>query len=77
MLRWAVEEYNGPVAIRYPRGTEGAEQGSAWTGLEKTCVCHRTGKDVTFVTYGTLLGNTLAAADILAEEIRKLFAGEV
>ena len=68
MLRWAVEEYNGPVAIRYPRGTEGAERGSAWTGLEKTCVCHRNGKDVTFVTYGTLLGNTLAAADILAEE---------
>ena len=67
MLRWAVEEYNGPVAIRYPRGTEGAEQGSAWTGLEKICICHRTGKDVTLVTYGTLLSNTLAAAEILAE----------
>ena len=68
MLRWAVEEYNGPVAIRYPRGTEGREQGSAWRGLEQTAICHRSGKNVTFVTYGTLLDNAMQAAQILSEQ---------
>ena len=68
MLRWAVEEYSGPVAIRYPRGTEGMEQESAWTGLEKTCVCHRKGADVTLITYGRLLDNAMEAAEILAQQ---------
>ena len=68
MLRWAVEVYNGPVAIRYPRGTEGIERDSAWIGLEKTCVCHRKGKDVTLVTYGRLLDNAVEAAEILAQQ---------
>jgi len=67
MLRWAVEEYNGPVAIRYPRGTEGAEQSSGWNGLEKgTVCCHRTGSDVILITYGTLLNNVMAAAEKLS-----------
>ena len=68
MLRWAVEEYNGPVAIRYPRGTEGSYKASDWQGLDGELVkCHRTGKDVTIVTYGNLLDNALAAAELLAE----------
>ncbi len=67
MLRWAVEQYHGPVAIRYPRGTEGGYQASDWMGLEGELVkCHRTGKDVTIVTYGRLLENVLEAADILS-----------
>ena len=68
MLRWAVEECGGPVAIRYPRGTEGKETGNYWTGMDSSVVCHRKGRDVTLVTYGTLLANVMAAANTLAEQ---------
>lgn len=68
MLRWAVERYDGPVAIRYPRGSEGAYTGSDWHGLDGGLVkCHRRGKDVTLVTYGTLLDNVLEASQILSQ----------
>ncbi len=66
MLRWAVEDYDGPVAIRYPRGGEGAYTDSAWLGLDQRVAVHRTGKDVTLITYGNLLDNVLKAAEILA-----------
>ena len=67
MLRWAVERYEGPVAIRYPRGTEGSYRSSDWNGLDGEVVkCHRTGKDVTIITYGNLLDNALEAAQLLA-----------
>ena len=69
MLRWAVEDYRGPVAIRYPRGGEGRYQGSDWQGFNgKLVKCHRQGKDVTLMTYGKLLDNVLEAAEILARE---------
>ena len=69
MLRWAVEDYNGPVAIRYPRGTEGSYHISDWNGMEGELVkSHRTGKDVTLITYGNLLDNALEAAELLAAE---------
>ncbi len=69
MLRWAVESYNGPVAIRYPRGTEGSYRTSDWHGLDGNMVkCHRRGKNVTFVTYGSMLDNVLAAAELLSEK---------
>ena len=66
MLRWAVEEYNGPVAIRYPRGTEGRYSASDWKGLSSGVVTHRQGRDLTFVTYGSMLDNVLSAAEILS-----------
>ena len=69
MLRWAVEQAQGPVAVRYPRGTEGSYTASDWNGLEGGLVkCHRRGGDVTLVTYGSLLDNVLEAARLLAEE---------
>ena len=68
MLQWAVEDYNGPVAIRYPRGTEGSYTGSRWQGLESGIAVHREGADVTFVTYGSMLDNTVAAAELLANQ---------
>ena len=68
MLHWAVSEYDGPVAVRYPRGTEGSYTASDWKGLESGVVSHRQGKDLTFVTYGSMLDNTLAAADLLAQQ---------
>ena len=68
MLLWAVEQYHGPVAIRYPRGTEGSYKDSDWQGLDGELIkCHRTGKDVTLITYGNLLDNVLEAARILSE----------
>ena len=66
MLHWAVEKYRGPVAIRYPRGTEGKYTASDWKGLETGVVSHRTGSDLTLVTYGSMLDITMEAADILA-----------
>lgn len=66
MLRWAVEDYDGPVAIRYPRGTEGSCKDSGWQGLDGGLVQrHREGGDVALITYGSTLDNVLAAADQL------------
>ena len=66
MLTWAIEKYDGPVAVRYPRGTEGAYTESAWDG-EQRVVSHRDGKDVTLITYGTLVNTVMDAADQLAQ----------
>jgi 1-deoxy-D-xylulose-5-phosphate synthase len=73
MLRWAVKEYDGPVAIRYPRGGNRNFEGCDWEVLPdvKTAgalACHRKGDDVTLITYGTMLDNTMKAADLLAEQ---------
>ena len=57
------------MAIRYPRGGEGSYTGSDWHGRNQgTVVSHRAGKDVTFVTYGTLLDNVMSAANVLSEQ---------
>ena len=68
MLHWAVEKHNGPVAIRYPRGTEGGYTASDWKDLNSSVVVHRSGDDIAFITYGSMLDNTLAAAEILAQQ---------
>ena len=66
MLRWAVEEWSGPVAVRYPRGSEGGYSASDWKGLGENLVkCHRTGSHVTLVTYGNMLNHVMEAAEIL------------
>ena len=67
MLTWAVEEQNGPVAIRYPRGGDGAYTDADWKA-GKSVITHRQGKDGAIVTYGTLVNNALMAADMLAEQ---------
>ena len=69
MLRWAVECCHGPVAVRYPRGTEGSYSASDWRGLDGSLVkCHRTGRDITLLTYGATLDNVLCAAEMLAQQ---------
>ncbi len=66
MLRWAVEDYNGPVAIRYPRGGEGTYTACDWQGLDGSLVkCHREGKDVALISYGSMFDNVMQAAEIL------------
>ena len=66
MLTWAIECCDGPVAVRYPRGTEGKYTQSAWDGDRKV-VSHRSGKDITLITYGTMVNSVMAAAELLAE----------
>ncbi len=67
MLTWAIQTYDGPVAVRYPRGTEGAYTGSAWDG-KATAVSHRRGRDITLITYGTLISPVLDAAARLEKQ---------
>lgn len=67
MLHWAVAEQNGPVAIRYPRGGDHAYQQSAWDP-DATVVTHCHGKDAAILTYGRLVNNAIAAADVLREQ---------
>ena len=67
MLNWAVNQQNGPVAIRYPRGGNGNYIASRWSGADDVLQCHRRGNDVVLLTYGTLINNVLDAASILSE----------
>ena len=64
MLRWAVSEHNGPVAVRYPRGGDCGFTGNNWDP-SMPVVRHRTGKDVTIITYGTMLRQAINAAELL------------
>lgn len=66
MLTWAVETCDGPVAVRYPRGTEGAYTASAWDGTARVVSCG-SGADVTLITYGTMINAVLAAAEELKQ----------
>lgn len=67
MLTWAVESCDGPVAVRYPRGTEGKYTASAWDAAAKVAP-YRSGADVTLITYGTMINPVLDAADRLAQQ---------
>ena len=63
MLRRAVLEETGPVAVRYPRG--GEEQYRDCCGDEAVTVLRR-GKDCTIISYGILINQALDAAERLA-----------
>ena len=64
MLRRAVLELTGPVAVRYPRGGEGAYRGCCGN---ETFTELRQGSDCTILTYGILINEALAAAELLHE----------
>lgn len=73
MLCWAVQDYEGPVAVRYPRGGNRSYVESAWEIVPKIqesglLHCQRQGKDMTLITYGTMVDNAMNAANILAEQ---------
>lgn len=65
MLRQALFELDGPVAVRYPRGGEGTFRGDT---AEEPIASLRQGKDVTMVAYGVLVNQLLEAAELLAEQ---------
>ena len=67
MLRWAVSECSGPVAVRYPRGGDGAVTQSCWDP-DSGVMSHRHGTDGAIITYGSLINQALGAADILAQQ---------
>ncbi len=62
MLRAAILETSGPVAVRYPRGGNGAYDGTVW---ENQC-CDAPA--VTIVTYGITINDVLAAVKRLRDE---------
>ncbi len=73
MLCWATGAGCGPVAIRYPRGGNRGFSDSAWSDAgeqweNNLLICHKDGTDATILTYGTMIGNVLQAADILQQQ---------
>lgn len=69
MLSWAVCEHNGPVAIRYPRGSDRNYTDNAWcNGGTNSIVCHQDGDEVAILTYGTFVQNAMDAASILLDK---------
>ena len=68
MLSWAVLKHDGPVALRYGRGGDRDYSDSAWNAQGSWICRHREGKDVTIVTYGTLLKNAIDAAELLEQK---------
>jgi len=65
MLTYAIQECKGPVAIRYPRGGQGAYQDRG--ALIGTSIL-REGDSLTMVGYGPMVNNLLEASALLAEK---------
>jgi 1-deoxy-D-xylulose-5-phosphate synthase len=73
MLRWAVNHYDGPVAIRYPRGGNRRLTASGWKMQPEVAkngllAVHQPGEDAVIVTYGVLTDNVLMAAQLLQKD---------
>ncbi len=67
MLRWAVTEYDGPVAVRYPRGSDREITTSCWDGNQQIAI-HGEGTDVTLISYGPFTQNLIQAKELLEEQ---------
>jgi len=65
MLRWAITECTGPVAVRYPRGGECRVTEDTFPA---PVVRLRQGEDITLLAYGTMIEQVLDAADRLEEK---------
>ena len=64
MLDIAINEMDGPVAIRYPRGGEGAYKVIS-TGSTEVL---RHGSDITLAAYGTMINQMLELSEALAKD---------
>ena len=64
MLRYAVDSVAGQVAVRFPRGGEGAYTDGGAESVKTV----REGKDFTLVTYGINVNTAIEAARILEKE---------
>lgn len=65
MLRQSVLHGTGPVAIRYPKGKEGAYKGVGEANKRASIL--RQAEDVTLISYGIMINNTLQAAMYLRD----------
>ena len=66
MMRYAVLEHKGPIAVRYPKGSVVNIGGTPFEPF-KACVL-REGKDITIAALGSMVSRALETADILAKE---------
>ena len=64
MLNLAINRIEGPVAIRYPRGGEGAYKESSGSAPSSIL---REGNDLTIVAYGIMINEAIKASEKLAE----------
>ena len=65
MLRRALFDLTGPVAVRYPRGGEGTYRADA---SDAPLVRLREGRDATLLAYGVLVNQALEAAALLEQK---------
>ena len=63
----AIYRETGPVAIRYPRGSEGAYR-KELSAQPLVCVYEQSGSEVTIVTHGIMVNQAIDAAEILMHE---------
>lgn len=64
MIKRALTEKRGPLAIRYPRGSEGTYTQDL-SHLTEAKI--KTGSDITLVTYGTMINSVMQAAERLVQ----------
>ncbi len=67
MLSYAVEEHNEPIAIRYPRGSECAENAVPEFEFGKGYVL-KDGSDIAIFTTGRMIKTAMAVSEILSEK---------
>ncbi|GKT29577.1 Deoxyxylulose-5-phosphate synthase like protein, partial [Aduncisulcus paluster] len=65
MLTYAVEDHKGPIAIRYPRGSEVKLSETSEDILSPEVL--KEGRDVTILAVGNMVQTALEAADILKD----------
>lgn len=72
-IRYAIEEVNGPVAIRYPRGKseEVSDMYDDYEELTKPHVLYNTGDEFTIISVGAITSECYKAFDILEVEGHK------
>ena len=63
MLRWAVNEHNGPVAVRYPRGS--LQSWDSFGGNPAAVEQHVYGEEATMIAYGPILDEAAMACRML------------
>ena len=63
MLRWAVNEYNGPVAVRYPRGS--LQSWDSFGGNPGALEQYAYGEEATMIAYGPILEEAAMACRLL------------
>ena len=64
MLRWAVNECTGPVAVRYPRGFQ--QYGvNSFRNDPQEVIAHVHGEEATLISYGSIVNEAAMAARML------------